>query len=109
MRANTLDLSAEMPVNDCHLLPVTPKQLKFALAIARKTAVEIPAAAHRDRRAMSDWIAAHQPRETSPFERYPTGKQVAFAERIARIKRRHVPPECFRDKAMMSKWIDHNR
>ena len=72
------------PGNDYHLLPVTDKQMRYARATAEKSALEIPVEAQRDRRSLSDWISAHKPRGTSPFDNYPTGKQVAFAERIAR-------------------------
>lgn len=97
------------PSNDYHLLPVTDRQMRFARAIAEKSALEIPVEARRDRRSMSAWISAHKPHDPSPFANYPTGKQVAYAERIARIKRRQVPAECFRDKTMMSAWIDRNK
>ncbi|MEX0317795.1 MAG: hypothetical protein AB3N21_07575 [Ruegeria sp.] len=101
--------SVNGPSNDYHLLPVTEKQMRYARAIAEKSALEIPVEAQRDRRSLSAWISAHKPADPSPFANYPTGKQVAFAERIARSKRRPVPQECFRDKAMMSEWIDRNR
>lgn len=97
------------PNNDYHLLPVTDRQMRYARAIAEQTALDIPIEAQRDRRAMSDWISAHKPRDLSPFADYPTGKQVAFAERISRSKRRPIPNECFRDKQMMSRWIDQNK
>lgn len=97
------------PSNDYHLLPVTDRQMRYARAIAEKSALEIPVEAQRDRRLLSDWISAHKPRVTSQFDNYPTGKQVAFAERISRSKRRPVPSECFRDKQLMSRWIDQNK
>ncbi len=101
--------ASDGPSNDYHLLPVTEKQLRYARAIAQRSALEIPVEAQRDRRVLSAWISAHRPTSESPFDRYPSGKQVAFAERIARAKRRTVPPECFHDKAAMSAWIDRNR
>ncbi len=97
------------PSNDYHLLPVTDRQMRFARAIARQSALEIPVEAQRDRKSLSDWISAHKPHDPSPFANYPTGKQVAFAERISRSKRRPIPSECFRDKQMMSRWIDQNK
>lgn len=101
--------AAEMPINDYHILPVTERQMRFAQALAKRSSLELPDEIRRDRRAMSAWIDANRPRDTSPFSDYPTGRQVAFAERIARLRRRSVPPECFRDKARMSDWIDRNR
>ena len=97
--------------NDYHRLPVSDKQLRFARQIAARGALDLPAEAQGDRRAMSAWIDAHLPkrRDTPDFSRYPSSRQVAFAERIARIKRRHVPRECFRDMGMMSRWIDSNK
>ncbi len=110
MMTHSLNRSAlNGPSNDYHLLPVTEKQMRYARAIAEKSALEIPVEAQRDRRALSSWISAHKPQDTSPFANYPTGRQVAFAERIARIKRRPVPSECFRDKHLMSEWIDRNK
>ncbi len=104
-KATTLD----SPSNDYHILPVTQKQLQYALAIAEKSSVDLPSEARADRRAMSAWIEAHRPRRVpSRFDNYPSSKQVAFAERIARKKRREVPRECFRDRMMMSRWIDSN-
>ncbi len=97
------------PSNDYHLLPVTDRQMRFARAIARQSALEIPVEAQRDRKSLSDWISVHKPHDPSPFANYPTGKQVAFAERISRSKRRPIPSECFRDKQMMSRWIDQNK
>lgn len=95
--------------NDYHQLPVTEKQLRYARAIAEKSDLDLPSDVLTNRRDLSAWIDAHKPRETSRFDRYPSGKQVAYAERIARLKHRQVPEACFRDKAMMSAWIDHNR
>ncbi|MEM1006691.1 MAG: hypothetical protein AAF496_00695 [Pseudomonadota bacterium] len=97
------------PNNDYHLLPVTDRQMRYARAIAQRSALEIPVEVQRDRRLLSDWISAHKPHGTSQFDNYPTGKQVAFAERISRTKRRPIPSECFRDKQQMSRWIDQNR
>ncbi len=99
----------DTPSNDYHLMPVTDRQLRYARAIAKKSELEIPVEAQRDRKSMSDWISAHKPSDPSPFADYPTGKQVAFAERISRSKRRPIPSECFRNKRMMSKWIDDNK
>ena len=99
----------DAPSNDYHMLPVTDRQMRYARAIAEKSALEIPVEAQRDRKSLSAWISAHKPVDPSPFASYPTGKQVAFAERISRSKRRPIPSECFRDKQMMSRWIDHNK
>ncbi|MGV6803176.1 MAG: hypothetical protein ACWA49_03150 [Ruegeria sp.] len=97
------------PSNDYHLLPVTDRQMRFAQAIAKQSSLEIPVEAQRDRRSLSNWITAHQRKDSSPFANYPTGKQVAFAERISRSKRRPIPNSCFRDKQAMSQWIDQNK
>ena len=105
---------APMASNDYHQmpdhLPATAKQLRYARDIASRAAIELPAEALADRRALSAWINAHRVRPpASRFANYPSSKQVGFAERIARIKRRAVPDECFRDKGLMSKWIDGNK
>ncbi|WP_171131908.1 MULTISPECIES: hypothetical protein [unclassified Ruegeria] len=99
----------DAPSNDYHLLPVTDRQMRYARAIAEKSALDIPVEAQRDRKSMSAWISAHKPEDTSPFANYPTGKQIAFAERISRSKRRPIPAECFKDKQLMSRWIDQNK
>ena len=99
----------DAPSNDYHMLPVTDRQMRYARAIAEKSALEIPVEAQRDRRSLSNWISANKPIDPSPFANYPTGKQVAFAERISRSRRRPIPSECFRDKQMMSLWIDQNK
>ncbi len=99
----------DAPSNDYHMLPVTDRQMRYARAIAARSALEIPVEAQRDRKSLSDWISAHKPHDPSPFASYPTGKQVAFAERISRSKRRPIPSECFRDKQLMSRWIDGNK
>ncbi|NOD63911.1 MULTISPECIES: hypothetical protein [unclassified Ruegeria] len=109
MAQHTRQSALNGPSNDYHLLPVTDRQMRYARAIAEKSALEIPVEAQRDRKLLSDWISTHKPRSTSQFDNYPTGKQVAFAERISRSKRRPIPSECFRDKKMMSRWIDHNK
>ncbi|MCA0873441.1 hypothetical protein LCL97_21635 [Seohaeicola saemankumensis] len=106
--------ASPMASNDYHQLPdhlpATAKQLRYARDIAARAAVELPAEALADRRALSAWIDAHRPRPVaSRFANYPSSKQVGFAERIARIKRREVPPECFHDRLMMSRWIDSNK
>ena len=95
--------------NDYHVLPATEKQIHFALEIALRTKVELPADVRTDRQKLSRWTEDHKPHmRQSKFSNYPSSKQVAFAERIARMKRRNVPQHCFRDKTMMSKWIDGN-
>ncbi|WP_171209219.1 MULTISPECIES: hypothetical protein [unclassified Ruegeria] len=99
----------DAPSNDYHLLPVTDRQMRYARAIAERSALDIPVEAQRDRKSMSAWISAHKPEDTSPFANYPTGKQIAFAERISRSKRRPIPAECFKDKQLMSRWIDQNK
>lgn len=109
MERSLSSFAPQGPTNDYHLLPVSDRQMRYARAIAEQTAREIPVEAQRDRRSMSDWIAAHKPNDPSPFADYPTGKQIAFAERISRGKKRPIPNECFRDKRAMSQWIDRNK
>ncbi|MDX1742019.1 MAG: hypothetical protein R3186_00265 [Ruegeria sp.] len=109
MAQNTQSTALGGPSNDYHLLPVTDRQMQYAHAIAKQSALDIPVEAQRDRKSMSAWISAHKPHDPSPFANYPTGKQVAFAERISRSKRRPIPSECFRDKSAMSMWIDRNK
>ncbi|MFQ5439300.1 MAG: hypothetical protein ACE5DK_10790, partial [Paracoccaceae bacterium] len=67
----------------------------------------------QDRRALSDWIGAHQAafRKASLHTGKTVGatsRQVAYAERIARRKRIDVPKECFQDSGLMSRWIERN-
>ncbi len=93
------------------MLPPTPKQVTYARQIAQRLHETIPASSARDRRALSEWIGAHQAKLGSRQSHgtAATSKQVAFAEQIARRKRRSVPDECFRDVGLMSRWIDSNR
>lgn len=88
-------------------LPVTPRQMAYARALALRNQTLLPAEARHDRQSLSAWIDA-QARMKPMSDSRPSSRQVAFAERIARIKRRAVPDECFRDRALMSKWIDGN-
>ncbi|MDP3339199.1 hypothetical protein [Frigidibacter sp.] len=91
-------------------LPVTPRQIAYARALAMRNQTLLPWEIQQDRRSLSAWIEAQAALTPVPAtDSRPTSKQVAFAERIARIKRRAVPDECFRDKGLMSKWIDGNR
>ena len=90
----------------------TPKQVSYARQIAQRLNETIPWESAQDRRALSDWIAAHQStlrRRHANSSPGATSRQVAFAETIARRKRLNVPEECFRDAGLMSRWIDHNR
>jgi len=92
----------------------TPAQVDYARKISQKLNTVIPWDDIQDRRALSNWIGAHQGefRRASyakPTHYGATSKQVAYAERIAQRKRRDVPDECFRDAGLMSKWIDRNR
>lgn len=99
----------EAASNDYHQLPASEKQLRFARALATRTATVLPYEVQTDRKRLSDWIDEVKRRApVSRFANYPTSKQVAFAERLARIKRRDIPRECFQDRGLMSKWIDHN-
>lgn len=95
--------------NDYHRLPASEKQLRFAAALAERSALDLPAEVRADRRALSAWIDAHRARVPPGASAGPSSRQVAFAERIARIKRRQVPPECFRDRLSLSRWIDSNK
>ena len=91
-------------------LPVTPKQIAYARALALRNQTLLPWEVQQDRRSLSAWIDAQaQMKPLSALDSRPSSKQVAFAERLARIKRRAVPDECFRDKGLMSKWIDGNK
>ena len=99
----------DAPSNDYHMLPVTDRQMRYALAIAEKSSLKIPVEAQHDHRSLSNWISTHKAFDPSPFANYPTGKQIAFAEFISRSKRRPIPSEYFRNKQMMSQWIDRNK
>ena len=91
-------------------LPVTPRQIAYARALALRNQTLLPWDVQQDRRIFSAWIDAQaKMKPLSALDSLPSSKQVAFAERLARIKRRAVPDECFRDKGLMSKWIDGNR
>jgi len=91
-------------------LPVTPRQIAYARALALRNQTLIPGEVQQDRRALSAWIDAQaRLKPVSSLDQLPSSRQVAFAERLARVKRRAVPEECFRDKGLMSKWIDGNR
>lgn len=103
---------ANFESNDYYHLPATPKQVDYARRIARQASLPLPEDVLGDRRALSDWIDRHKPRQRdydAYLDRLPSSKQVAFAERIARIRRRHIPRECFKDRTTMSRWIDSNR
>lgn len=91
-------------------LPVTNRQIAYALALALRNQTLLPPEARQDRRTLSAWIDAQaRLRPATPTDGRPSSRQVAFAERLARIRHRAVPEECFRDKGLMSKWIDGNR
>lgn len=91
-------------------LPVTPRQLAYARALALRNQTLLPWAVQQDRRSLSTWIEAQaQLKPMAATDALPSSKQVAFAERLARIKRRAVPEECFRDKGLMARWIDSNK
>ncbi len=101
--------------NDCHRLPVTQKQIRFARRIALGAGIPLPWEAQQDRSTLSSWIDQHHEllerallRECDANDR-PTSKQVAFAERLAQRRRRDVPDGCFRSRSLMSKWIDGNK
>ena len=95
-------------MQDAPALPVTPRQVAYARALAARNQTVLPCDAQQDRRTLSAWINAQAKLRPAPDTR-PSSKQVAFAERIARIKRRSVPDECFRDRGLMAKWIDGNK
>lgn len=91
-------------------LPVTPRQLAYARALALRNQTLLPWAVQQDRRSLSTWIEAQaQLKPMASADALPSSKQVAFAEKLARIKRRAVPNECFRDKGLMARWIDSNK
>ena len=92
---------------DFHL-PVTPKQIAFAQALALRNAVILPWDVQQDRTRLSQWIDA-QANAATTTSNLPSSKQVAFAERIARIKRISVPDEAFRDRGLMSRWITSHK
>lgn len=83
-------------------LPVTPKQIAFAKALALKNQTLLPWEIQRDRSRLSAWINQQAKAQPSSL---PSSKQVAFAERIAHIKRISVPDEAFRDRGLMTRWI----
>lgn len=92
----------------------TPAQVDYARKISQRLNEVISQEDYRDRRALSDWIGAHQAafkravhQKSSSFG--ATSRQVAYAERLARRRRRDVPNECFKDAGLMSKWIEHNK
>jgi hypothetical protein len=90
----------------------TPAQVDYARKISQRLNATIPWENIQDRRALSNWIGAHQDAfRRAVYAKGPgaTSKQVAFAEQIARRRRTSVPDECFRDAGLMSRWIDHNR
>ncbi|GGE12048.1 hypothetical protein SAMN05421774_1031 [Gemmobacter megaterium] len=91
-------------------MPVTPRQLAYAKALALRNQTLLPWAVQQDRRSLSAWIDAQaQLKPMTATHSLPSSRQVAFAERLARIKRRAVPDECFRDKGLMARWIDSNK
>lgn len=92
----------------------TPAQVDYARKISQRLNEVIPWEDIQDRKALSDWIGAHQAafkKQTYQKDRTygATSKQVAYAEKIARRKRMNVPDECFKDAGLMSKWIGTNR
>lgn len=92
----------------------TPAQVDYARAISRRLHEQIPASDISDRRALSNWIGAHQDayRKSAVTARSggtATSRQVGFAEKIARRKRLQVPAECFHDAGLMSGWISRNK
>jgi hypothetical protein len=90
----------------------TPAQVDYARKISQRLNETIPWENIQDRRALSDWIGAHQDAfRRAVYHKAPgaTSKQVAYAERLARRRRTTVPDECFRDSGLMSRWIDRNR
>ena len=95
-------------MEDVSPLPVTPRQIAYARALAVRNQTVLPRDAQQDRRVLSAWIDTQAKLSPAP-NTLPSSKQVAFAERLARIKRRSVPDECFRDRGLMSKWIDGNK
>ena len=96
--------------NDYYVLPVTEKQLAYALQISKRAGVSLPSEAQADRKVLSDWIERNRAvKEHDKYASYPSSKQVAFAERIASRKRREIPREWFHDRTLMSRWIDGNR
>lgn len=86
-------------------LPVTPKQIAFAKALAQKNRTFLPWEVQQNRSSLSAWIDQQAKAEPSNI---PSSKQVAFAERIARAKRIAVPDEAFRDRDLMTRWITTN-
>lgn len=91
-------------------MPVTPRQLAYAKALALRNQTLLPWAVQQDRRSLSAWIDAQaQLKPMMATHSLPSSRQMAFAERLARIKRRAVPDECFRDKGLMARWIDSNK
>ncbi len=56
---------------DAHLIPPTVSQLKYALAIAKELALELPANALRYREAMNSFLSTHAPtfRESKAYRR----------------------------------------
>ena len=92
----------------------TPAQVDYARAISQRLHQRIPPDDIADRRALSNWIGAHQDayRKAAVTARSGVGatsRQVGFAEKIARRKRLQVPDECFRDAKLMSGWISRNK
>jgi len=92
----------------------TAAQVDYARLISRRLNETIPAENIGNRRALSDWIGAHQAAlKRATYDRSKsvgaTSRQVAYAEKIARRRRVQVPDECFRDSGLMSRWIDSNR
>jgi hypothetical protein len=96
-------------MDDAFELPVTPRQIAFAQALALRNQTLIPPEARHDRRSLSAWIDRQSRLKPMDGDGRPSSRQVAFAERLARVKRRAVPDECFRDRGLMSRWIDSNR
>jgi len=104
-----LYLQSEVKMTNPQILP-TPRQIDYAISIARNLNERVPYALSNDRAALSKWISERKAKlGQKPISKTATSRQVGYAEKIAMRKRTHVPRECFQDAGLMSRWIDRNR
>jgi len=89
----------------------SPKMLKFAESIAKRTGVALPANVRKDASACKAFLDAHAPKreEGAQGSAPPSDRQMEFARGIARSAGLDLPAEILADSRALSAWIDANK
>lgn len=85
------------------------KMLRFAMSVAERAGLKLPAEAKKDAAACRAFLDAHAPKREEGEARTPSEKQLAFARKVASAAGVQLPSEALEDARALSAWLDTNK